>query len=227
MVQARLHVELSEGQWKADVSQSFSDHLLQIPSMVASGDQVVELVEISGCHTDACLSAISSHSDIGTFEIVERHTNSATVQLETTEPAVLSSAIQAGTPILYPIEVELGELIATIVGTHEVISSLGNQLQADGFDYEVAYIQSNRDVGQVLTERQAEVLFTAIEHGYYRCPRQCTLTEISETLDIAKSTCSGTLKRAEKAVIEYFCLQQQRTGQEATLNAEVIGEVSR
>ncbi|WP_336328631.1 helix-turn-helix domain-containing protein [Halovenus sp. HT40] len=227
MVQARLHVELSEGQWKADISQRFSDHLLQILSMVANGGRVVEIVEISGCNTDACLSAISSHSDIGTFEIVERHSNRATVQLATTEPAVLFSAIQAGTPILYPIEVELGELIATVVGTHEIISSLGDQFQADGFDFEVAYIQSNRDVSQVLTERQAEVLFTAIEHGYYRCPRQCTLTEISETLDIAKSTCSGTLKRAEKAVIEYFCLQQQRTGQDAPLNADAVSGLSR
>jgi predicted DNA binding protein len=214
MVQARLHVELIEGQWKADVSRGFSECSFQLLSMVTSGSRVVEIVEISSCNMDACLSEISSHPDVGTFEIVESHTNRVIVQLETTEPGVLSSTVQAGIPILYPVKVEFGELIATVVGTQESISSLGEQLQADGFNFEVASVQSNRDVSQVLTERQAEVLFTAIEHGYYQSPRQCTLTEVAEILDIAKSTCSGTLQRAEEAVIEYFCVHQQRAGQD-------------
>lgn len=37
-----------------------------------------------------------------------------------------------------------------------------------------------------------------IERGYYDTPRRCTLTELADELDLAKSTCSERLHRAEE-----------------------------
>ena len=153
MEQARIHLELPRGRWKADVSRGYPDLSFQLLGMVMSDDRAVE----------------------------------------------------------------------TVVGTHAAISELGDQLQTDGFGFEVAYIRSDHDVSEVLTDRQAEVLFTAVEHGYYRSPRQCTLTEVAEVLGIAKSTCSGTLQRAEEAVIEYFCLQQRPPGEESKAQSPAVG----
>lgn len=229
MVQARIRIELSEGQWKADVSRGYDDLSLQLLSMVRSGDRAAETVVVSGCDPDGCLPEMESHPDIAQFDVVEQHRNSVTVQLETCEPALLSSTAAARTPLVYPAEVNCGQLTATIVGTHETISSLGKQLRADGFNFEVASIQSGHDVNQILTDRQAEVLFTAVDHGYYRSPRECTLTEVAEILGIAKSTCSETLQRAEEAVIEYFCIREKPPGQGAagtrsTLVSEHAGD---
>lgn len=223
MVQARIRLELPRGQWKADVSRGCSDLSFQLLGMVMSDDRAVETVVVSGRTIDECLSEIASHPDVDEFAVIERHSNKVTVHLETLEPTVLSAAAEAGTPLVYPADVECGELTATVVGTHAAVSELGDQLQADGFGFEVAYIRSDHDVSQVLTDRQAEVLFTAVEHGYYRSPRQCTLTEVAEILGIAKSTCSGTLQRAEESVVEYFCLQQQPPGRESDERTPVVG----
>jgi predicted DNA binding protein len=48
------------------------------------------------------------------------------------------------------------------------------------------------------------LLRTAVERGYYDTPRRCTLTELAEALDMAKSTCSETLHRAEGKITKQF-----------------------
>jgi predicted DNA binding protein len=210
MVQACIQIELSEGQWKMDVSRKHADASFQLLSTMLAGDHAIETVVVSGRAMGECLSAIDAHPDIKVFEVVDQRETTATVQLETLEPTVFSAAARAKTPLVYPVRVKRGELTATVVGTRAAVSSLGDQLRADGLGFEVASIQSDHSGSQILTDRQEEVLFTAIERGYYNSPRECTLTGVAEELEIAKSTCSAMLQRAEGAIIEYFCSQQQR-----------------
>jgi predicted DNA binding protein len=216
MVKAYIRIQLSDGRWKADVSRDYADTSLRLLGAMLDDGRAVETVEISGDITAGALSDIDSHPDIGDYELVERHDNSATIQLETLEPAVLTATARAGIPLMYPATISGGKLAATVVGTHTTISSLGDQLRTDGFGFDVEYIHSDREVSQVLTERQEEVFFTAVEHGYYESPRACTLTEVADVLDVAKSTCSATLQRAEEAIVEYFCRQQRRSDRIAT-----------
>lgn len=188
------------------------------------GDRSIETVFVSGCATTECLSDIEAHPDVGQFDTVDQQEDGTIVQLETLEPAVLSAASRAGTPLTYPATVNGGTLIATVVGTHAAISSLGEQLRAGGVGFEVAYIQPNHDGSRILTDRQEEVLFTAIERGYYESPRESTLTEVAEELGIAKSTCSATLQRAEGAIIEAFCSRQRHAD---TRTSDESGEPGR
>lgn len=228
MAQACIYIELSEGRWKTDVSRNHSDLSFQLLSVVLCGDSAVETVVVTGCNTGTCLADIDSHHDVGRFNVIEQHKDGAIVQLQTLEPTVPLSAARAGIPLLYPAEVSCGTLTVNVIGTHTAISSLGDQLHSSGIGFDVAYIQSDHHVGSVLTDRQKEVLFTAIEHGYYESPRQCTLTEVAEILGIAKSTCSGTLQRAEEAVVEYFCLQYHLSKQDiaGTRETPVSGNLS-
>jgi predicted DNA binding protein len=210
MVQACIRIELTEGRWKTDVSRDHDEASFQLLGTVLDGDRAIETIVVSGRAIAECLSGIDGHPDVDAFEVVDRRDDGATVRLETLEPAVISAAARAGTPLVYPAAVHRGELTATVVGTHAGISSLGEQLRADSLGFEVVYIQSDHEVGEILTDRQEEVLFAAVEHGYYRSPRECTLTEVADALDIAKSTCSATLQRAEEAIVEYFCSRRQR-----------------
>lgn len=209
MVKSCIQIKLSEGRWKRDISQDRADHSFHLLSAVQDGDDAIETVVVSGCDIAECLSEIRAHPDVDRFETVDRREDRATVQLKTVEPAVLLAASRAATPLVYPAVLNYGTLITTVVGTHKRISSFGNQLRDDGLGFEVIYIHSEHDVSQVLTDRQEEVLFTAVEHGYYKNPRECTLTELAEILDIAKSTCSAILHRTEQSVVEYFCQQQR------------------
>jgi predicted DNA binding protein len=58
--------------------------------------------------------------------------------------------------------------------------------------------------GGSLTERQREVLFEAVDRGYYDVPRETTLTEVADRVGIAKSTCSEVLQRVERTIVREF-----------------------
>lgn len=214
MAQARIHVDLPDGRWKSDISHRYSTYSFQIRGMM-SGDCATETVGIPGRKTNECISDIESHSLVDSLDVIEEHRNGVKIYLETIDPIVYSSITQAGTPLVCPAELKCGELTVTVVGPKGAISSLGTEFQDNGMEFELASIQPDHDKRKILTDRQEEVLFTAIEGGYYQNPRECTLTEVAETLEIAKSTCSGTLQRAEEAVVEYYCLQQQLSKQQS------------
>jgi len=218
MVQARIRIELPDGCWKAAVSRDHPELSFHLLGTVVSGESAVETLVISGCTPEDCLEQIGTHGDIETAEIVEEQKNEVTIQLRSCEPVVHTAAGKAGIPLVYPAKLQSGELTTTVVGTHTAISSLGDRLQADGLEFDVEHLHSDYELSRILTDRQREVFFTAVDHGYYRNPRQCTVTELADILGIAKSTCSGTLQRAESAVVEHFCLQQQFPGEDTIPN---------
>lgn len=213
MVEARIRVELPDECWKAAVSRDHADVSFHLLGTVLNGGNGVETLVVSGCTPEECFKQIETHGDIENAEIIEHKQNELTVQVETAEPVVHATAVEAGVPLVYPAKLQSGELTTTVVGTHTAISSLGEEFEDRNLEFEVAHVHSDHELSRVFTDRQREVFFTAVEHGYYRNPRQCTVTELADILGIAKSTCSGTLQRAEAAVVEQFCLRQQFPGE--------------
>ncbi|MFP8957980.1 helix-turn-helix domain-containing protein [Natrialbaceae archaeon A-CW3] len=53
-----------------------------------------------------------------------------------------------------------------------------------------------------LTDRQLEVALAAFECGYYDVPRRASLADVAEELEVAESSVSVTLRRAERALLE-------------------------
>jgi predicted DNA binding protein len=52
-----------------------------------------------------------------------------------------------------------------------------------------------------LTDRQREALMLALSRGYYESPRQTSTEELAEELNIAQSSVSGLLRRAERRLL--------------------------
>ena len=48
------------------------------------------------------------------------------------------------------------------------------------------------------------MLNKALEAGYFDIPRGSTLEEIADDLDIAKTTASQHLRKAERSIMEFF-----------------------
>jgi predicted DNA binding protein len=53
-----------------------------------------------------------------------------------------------------------------------------------------------------LTNRQLELVETAAELGYYAVPREASLEEVAAEVDVARSTASTVLRRAESNVMQ-------------------------
>lgn len=107
-----------------------------------------------------------------------------------------------------------GGLLGTVIGDDETFQRAVDSLP-DGLDVEVAaigdYQPDLRDMFSGLTDRQHEILRTAIREGYYEDPRRTSQREIATVLGIAPSTVSQHLRRIEATVFSRYVLDSDRS----------------
>lgn len=204
MVYARIRVSLPEDGWKAGITAEYPDTAVCLSNMQPRNGQGLEVAVLSGEVAETVACTLREHPDTREVAVVQRAGDTVTVQVETVEPILSSAAHRSRAPIAYPVELDCDEAVVDIVSTHERFSAFGAQLEEAGIGFKVTSVQRDGEQCQVLTDRQREVVLAAVEHGYYETPRQCSLTELANELGIAKSTCSGTLQRAEDALVEFF-----------------------
>lgn len=104
-------------------------------------------------------------------------------------------------PIVYDREAAME---MTLVGSGENLTTLVDSLPGQ---IEVAieeigeYDRPNARVTSDLTDRQFEVLRTALDLGYFEVPREASLAELAAELGCAESTVSVTLRKAQATIV--------------------------
>ncbi|ELZ52680.1 MULTISPECIES: helix-turn-helix domain-containing protein [Halorubrum] len=181
MAQARLRVDIPDGPWVGDVSREFPDARFQVLTATPDDGAGFALVRVTADDTDPILDAIADHDTITHSSVMAEDDGMITVQVEALVPLLQTVAKRAGVPIEMPVEI-----------------------RDVGADFEVEYVQKRVNPGGSLTERQREVLFEAVDRGYYDVPRETTLTEVADHVGIAKSTCSEVLQRVERTIVREF-----------------------
>lgn len=58
----------------------------------------------------------------------------------------------------------------------------------------------------VLTEKQRDALLLALQRGYFQTPRQVTLSELVDELDISQQSLSDLIRRGNEALLEHALL---------------------
>lgn len=103
-------------------------------------------------------------------------------------------------PVVYT---DAGSAVFEVLGDSEDLRALLADLP-DGADATVERVggfDPRRSPGAALTGRQREVVAAAVDLGYYDVPREATLAEVADELDIAGSTVSTHLRKAEAALV--------------------------
>lgn len=108
-------------------------------------------------------------------------------------------------PIEYTDE---GNRKVTVVGTEESLLELSELLDIGDTDLELVsmgpYSPDSKGVFADLTDRQQEVLETALRMGYYENPRGATLEEIATELDIDHGTVGRHTRAIESKVFAKY-----------------------
>ena len=204
MSHATLAVGLPEGLWISDISRTFPEARFRVLAAMPGEETGYGIVRITHDDPRAVVEAMLDHH--GLVEVTPLHGTESrgTVQFETTAPLLLLSAQATGLPIELPVDIRDGVATIEVTGSSAQLSELCTQLERFGLEYRVERVSSVVDSTQLLSVRQRELVVAAVEHGYYDTPRSCTLTELAESVGIAKSTCSETLHRAEETIIKEF-----------------------
>lgn len=204
MPRARLAIDVPESVWIGAVSREHPEATFRVLAAMPEGDRGVGLVEVSAPDIGAVAASIDAHDTVSDVAVLHRHENRATLQFETSDPLLLFPVQSAGVPLELPFDIKDGAATWKLTASHDRLSELGEQLDAFGIRFEVESIERFVDPDRLLTDRQRRLLVAAVEQGYYDTPRGCTLTELAESLDVAKSSVSETLHRAEGAIVKHY-----------------------
>lgn len=97
-----------------------------------------------------------------------------------------------------------GWIHAETTTTLDRVQEYVSVLRESGVDHEIVSFSQSTANETLLTDRQREVVESAVKHGYYETPRACTLADLAVSLDVHTSTVGDVLNRAEGRIITEF-----------------------
>ena len=208
MPYAKLTIDLPEVVWIGEVSREFPSATFRVLSAMPSGDAGFGLLEIESESVPAILDAVEAQAGVSSVQLMRRADDTGIVQFETSEPLLLLSIRESGAPIELPLTIRDGTAVIELTASRDRLSAFGQQLERFGMTYTLDRVYDALGTPDLLTDQQRRLLVAAVERGYYDTPRECTLTELAESVDLAKSTASVTLHRAEERVIKEFVTER-------------------
>lgn len=203
MPRAKLTVEVPGGTWINDVSTAHPGAVFRVIAALAGDEYGVGVLEIESDDIDTVIQEMKDHPGTLEVDVLQVESGTSLVQFRTKTPLLLFAAYRSGVPVEMPFEIKDGRGSWELSASHETLSRLGEQLREFGISFSVDYVQ---EIGfhQLLTDKQQELVLKAVEMGYYDTPRKCSLSELSEEVGLAKSTCSETLHRAEEKIVKEY-----------------------
>ncbi|WP_255152412.1 helix-turn-helix domain-containing protein [Halorarius halobius] len=210
MPRATLRLTIPDGVWVGDLSRRHASARFRILAALTGEESGVGLAEVTSERLPAVVEAMRDADDVTELTVLQQRDTTALVQFETTMPLLLLPVRDSGIPLEMPFDIEDGEATWELTAPRERLSELGRQLEAFGIPFTVESVRQRPDVSSLLTERQEAMLEAAVDHGYYDTPRTCSLTELAADQEVAKSTCSEILHRAEGKVIKRFLDQREQ-----------------
>ncbi len=182
-----------------------------LATTTATDNSGVARLELLGPDPSAVCEQLRRYDPVTDLTILERTPEPVRVQLETNIPLLLTAIEGSGIPLETPFEIQDGRMTLEATVPQRQLSNLGEQLEAFGIPFTIEQIKQDAESEDLLTDRQCWLLQEAVDRGYYDTPRRITLTELADALDLAVSTCSEVLHRAEGSVLKRHVEQARDT----------------
>ncbi|MFB6150769.1 MAG: helix-turn-helix domain-containing protein [Haloarculaceae archaeon] len=204
MPRAQLEISIPESVWIGELSRSYLNAEFEVLTVFPKEEGGVALAEVTAPNVEEVVLELSTYDEVTMTDVLQHSGETALVQFETSNPLLLLPVREAGTPLELPFTVLDGNVDWEVRAPRERLSTLADQLRQFGISFDVVSVHQELETEQLLTPKQRRLVNAAVENGYYDTPRDCSLTELAEAVDIAKSTCSETLHRAEGKIIKQF-----------------------
>ena len=146
-------------------------------------------------------------STVGEFErVIETRDDEAIYSFEYTDEAkILSPVISAANGVILEMENDGSAWILTVwMPERTDLVQLWDYARRNEIDIELLRVNEYASLGTTdagLTDSQREALLVALEAGYFEEPRNATLGEVAEDLDISQPAASGLLRRGIKRLV--------------------------
>jgi predicted DNA binding protein len=146
------------------------------------------LGEVRAENADVVANANRDHPDIHEYDELFLGDRRTIAQYEADEKSLYEFLWESSLPPEFPIIVENGEMEFDITATQEQFEAFGEALDETGRQYDLLTLIHTDEQETVLTDRQRGCLTVAQRRGYFAVPRECTLADLANVLDVDKST---------------------------------------
>ena len=193
----RIEVCLPEGHWAGEATRTHPNAVLQIIETMPLG---------KGRGTAQIASEQNLLDDLLNLRGIERvddlGSGKASVTIASGGGGFIKPLRTVGVVPRTPFDVIDGWADWTIQCSSEQAKNLIQEIQQNGIQMRLKSTRSSEQ--KLLTKRQTEVFELALRRGYWKSPRETTLTELSLELKVAKSTLSVMLHSIEGKIIEKY-----------------------
>lgn len=210
MISARFRIRLPEGLWITRISQAYPGATFHLLSGYRTGETALELGEVVTDSPLDVVTAMQEQPSIRNYELLESEDQRALSKYETTDTALYDFVEHSALTIEFPVDVRNGWYEFDLTGTREELDDLQAVLEDAPLRYELLSLVEGTDPDGLLTERQREVLETAVRMGYFEVPRDCTLEALAAELAADKSTVSTVLRRGQAQLVKSFVSGPER-----------------
>ncbi|MFB9807070.1 helix-turn-helix domain-containing protein [Haladaptatus pallidirubidus] len=155
---------------------------------------------------DYARAVFNDHPDVIHYDIPEQGDGIVYLHCKMNESlgGILSAVQKSEVIMTMPIEfLDDDRLRVTFIGEHESLHRILDK-SAEFIDIEIERVSeygSEDRLSSVLTDRQREILNVAIEQGYYEVPRQATIGDIADALELSQATVGEHLQKIEARVL--------------------------
>lgn len=221
MLTAKICVRY-EGDWTAELERY--DVFAEFLASTFRDRRYIGIMALETAELEPVLAVIESHRTIDSVTVIERYDADETTRTAATlflrgnltEFTPLQTLLYEGYLPLGPTVLENGrECFDLLLNDREELSKAVDLLGEFGGvsvdrisqDFRREVYPSRAEWQELLSsipDRQRELLNRAVERGYFEIPRQVTLEELAEEMDITKTTASTHLRKAEGQVMAYL-----------------------
>lgn len=188
----------------ADVSTAFPEAEFSVLAALPTADGLLDIVEVKTADGDDLVRHFERASEVRSFDLIHADSESVLVQFVIPVSETYDALVTSGIVPQQPVSLRDGWYTAEIVAPHERLSTYTEKLASAGLPYRVISLTQEHETIEVLTERQWEFVTTAVERGFYKTPRQCTLAELADDLDVNVSAVSRLRHRTESRIVSAF-----------------------
>lgn len=192
---------------EASITREFIHHIYLL-----DGDTIILLYQIRGDHSKA-KEVLEGSPNLFAYDIAGSKGDSTLsyvyIHCQAMDPAKsLLSLIQQSDLILdLPLTFTAdGNIRATVVGDENTLQrTLAEATDIDGVDIGLEktgdYHPEAREFRSLLTDRQRQILKSAIDMGYYHVPRHTTIDDIANEVGLSTATVGEHLQKIEARIL--------------------------
>lgn len=204
VLNARFRIRLPEYTWISDISREFPNAKFRLLTGLRTETGGIELGEVLADEPSIISEAIRTHPSIVDHQVLDSTDTRSLSRYETTDSDLYDFVERSSVAPEFPITVQYGWFEYDLTATQNEFEHFRSGLEQSERPFELVSVVRHVDTAGLLTDRQREVLETALREGYFKVPRECTLEDLATSLDADKSTVSEVLRRGDAKILKWY-----------------------